>query len=81
MQKFESNFGLKCAEVTGDTSVSLNDMADADVILSTPEKWDSGAHFVVCASACCLLRDTHLEQCPGSGTKQEYKISSSPFGF
>jgi replicative superfamily II helicase len=41
-QKFTSNFGLRCAEVTGDTSLSNQEMANADIILSTPEKWDSG---------------------------------------
>ena len=60
MQKFEANFGLKCVEVTGDTSVSLNEMADADVILSTPEKWDSGAHFLkMIVPALVASRVTH----------------------
>lgn len=37
-QKFEKNFGLRLAEVTGDTSTSNQEMANADIILSTPEK-------------------------------------------
>lgn len=51
MQKFQDwehkfgELGLTCVEVTGDTSVSMEAMAKADIILSTPEKWDSGQQW------------------------------------
>ncbi|KAL3419662.1 pre-mRNA splicing helicase [Phlyctema vagabunda] len=39
--KFQS-LNLKCAELTGDTSLSeMNKVRDASIIITTPEKWDS----------------------------------------
>ena len=39
--KFGPTLGLRLAEVTGDTFMTNNEMSEADIILSTPEKWDS----------------------------------------
>jgi ATP-dependent DNA helicase HFM1/MER3 len=39
--KFGESMRLRMAEVTGDNSMSHTEMAAADIILSTPEKWDS----------------------------------------
>jgi ATP-dependent DNA helicase HFM1/MER3 len=41
-QKKFSLLGLTCAELTGDSdSVNLNQVQKADIIITTPEKWDS----------------------------------------
>jgi len=43
-KEWEEKFGalgLKSVEVTGDTLIGNREMASADIILSTPEKWDS----------------------------------------
>ncbi|CAI5470957.1 unnamed protein product [Closterium sp. Yama58-4] len=44
-QDWESTFGkhlhLKCSEVTGDTDTTVKDLHNADIILTTPEKFDS----------------------------------------
>eukprot|EP01080_Neovahlkampfia_damariscottae_P011936 gene11936-5337_t len=40
-KKFQK-IGLKCAELTGDTvNSNLKEFGDVDIILTTPEKWDS----------------------------------------
>lgn len=37
-----SSLGLKCAELTGDTNqADLKHVQDANIIITTPEKWDS----------------------------------------
>jgi ATP-dependent DNA helicase HFM1/MER3 len=42
-QEWAAKFGekLRIVEVTGDTSINNSEMAASDIILSTPEKWDS----------------------------------------
>jgi ATP-dependent DNA helicase HFM1/MER3 len=41
-EKKFSHMGLKCAELTGDTSqVEMRRVGDASIIVTTPEKWDS----------------------------------------
>ena len=41
-EKKFSHMGLKCAELTGDTSLAeMRRVGDASIIVTTPEKWDS----------------------------------------
>lgn len=35
------SLGLKCMEVTGDSNVSVSDLREVDIVLTTPEKFDS----------------------------------------
>lgn len=43
IDRFQRAFNLRVTELTGDTlySSSLRDLASSDLILTTPEKWDS----------------------------------------
>ena len=39
-RKFEKTLGKKVVELTGDTSPDIRAIERADVIVTTPEKWD-----------------------------------------
>ena len=58
--------GVQCAIVTGDAGMAFRDVAEAHVVLTTPEKWDSITRkwtqhmFLIGSVKLLLLDEVHL---------------------
>ena len=68
--------GLKCVEVTGDSEESdLNNFRKADVVLATPEKWDSVTRRGFAQVSLLLIDEVHILEQEGRGATLEAVVS------
>ena len=68
--------GLKCTEVTGDTSeADLQSFRKADVVLATPEKWDSVTRKGFAPISLLLIDEVHILEQETRGATLEAVVS------